>query len=142
MFGGNSNWRGPVWLPINYLFIHALRQYGHFYGDRLTVANPRSGGGPLTLHQAADEIASRCLRLFLPDRSGTRPGNQSLQALADRDGWRDMIFFHEYFHADSGKGLGASHQLGWTSLIASLLIESGDQAAGSPSDEQTGARAK
>jgi len=92
--------------------------------------------------QAADEIASRCLRLFMPSESGTRPCNQSLGAMADRDGWRDMIFFHEYFHADTGKGLGASHQLGWTSLIASLLIESSGPQTGSPCDEQTGARAK
>lgn len=142
MFGGNSNWRGPIWLPINYLFIHALRQYGRFYGDRLTVPNPNADQGPLTLNQAADEIASRCLRLFMPSDSGTRPCNQALGALADRDNWHDMIFFHEYFHADTGKGLGASHQLGWTSLIASLLIEGGGPQTGSPCDEQTGDRAK
>ena len=125
MFGGNSNWRGPVWMPINYLFIESLRKYHHFFGEQFTVPGPGPGSGndrpPVTLKQAADEIAQRCRRLFVPNGDGIRPCNIGLSHLADRPEWRDWIHYHEYFHADTGKGLGASHQTGWTALIAPML---------------------
>ena len=123
LFGGNSNWRGPVWFPINYLLIEALRKYHHIYGNTFTVELPRGSGHHLTLAQAADEVALRLERLFLrdPDRDGKRAafGGDALFQADPR--WRDHILFYEYFHGDSGAGLGASHQTGWTSLVANLL---------------------
>ena len=123
LFGGNSNWRGPVWLPVNYLIVEALRKYHHFYGDSFAVPCPGPSGPKRTLDEVADEIARRCIGLFLPNESGVRPCNQSLGHLATHPDWRDEICFHEYFHADTGKGLGASHQTGWTALVASLSLE-------------------
>jgi hypothetical protein len=123
LFGGNSNWRGPVWLPVNYLIVEALRKYHHFYGNSFTVSCPGPSGPERSLGEAADEIARRCVGLFLPDASGVRPCAQSLGSLAAHPDWRDEIHFHEYFHADTGKGLGASHQTGWTALAASLALE-------------------
>jgi hypothetical protein len=123
LFGGNSNWRGPVWLPINYLLIEALRAYHHFYGDDVQVELPTGSGQWVTLDMAADELSRRLVQIFLPDDMGQRPvyGGQTLLQTGEQ--WRDHILFYEYFHGDNGAGLGASHQTGWTALVASLLDE-------------------
>jgi len=122
LFGGNSNWRGPIWFPINYLIIEALHKYHRYYGPDFKVAFPSGSNRMLTLDEVAEELASRLLRLFLRDAAGRRPifgGNRMFQ---QDPLWRDYLFFHEYFHGDNGAGLGASHQTGWTGLVAELLI--------------------
>ncbi|MCP3974268.1 MAG: glucosidase [bacterium] len=125
MFGGNSNWRGPIWFPLNYLIIEALREYHSYYGDEFTVELPTGSGNEVTLRQVADELARRLVSLFVPDKSGRRPFNGDRQRLQDDPQWRDLILFHEYFNADTGEGLGASHQTGWTGLVATLIDELG-----------------
>jgi Mannosylglycerate hydrolase MGH1-like glycoside hydrolase domain len=125
MFGGNSNWRGPVWFPINYLLIEALQRYHHFYGDRFLIECPTGSGVMLDLDQVARELSRRMAALFLPDKSGVRPCHGPDRRWADDPLWRDHILFYEYFHGDDGRGLGASHQTGWTSLVVRLLEDSG-----------------
>jgi len=122
LFGGNSNWRGPVWFPVNYLLIEALRRFARFFGEDMTVEHPIGSGNKLTLSAVADELTDRLTALFLPDAAGHRPvfGDQPL--LRDDPAWRDLVPFHEYFHGEDGRGLGASHQTGWTALVADLLL--------------------
>ncbi len=121
LFGGNSNWRGPVWFPINFLLIEALRRFHQYYGDDFLVECPAGSAQHLTLSQIADDLSTRLTRLFLADPRGARPvwGGQPL---APTEHWRDLVPFHEFFHGDSGAGLGASHQTGWTALVAELLL--------------------
>jgi hypothetical protein len=121
LFGGNSNWRGPIWFPINFLLIEALERYAHFYADSLTVECPTGSGNHMTLDQVARELATRLTRLFLPDATGTRPCHGGDERYATDPAWKDLVLFHEYFHAETGRGVGASHQTGWTALVASLL---------------------
>jgi hypothetical protein len=121
LFGGNSNWRGPVWFPVNFLLIESLERYHHFYGDKLKVEFPTGSGRQLTLNEIARELATRLTKLFLPDASGKRPCHAADPRYANDPHWRDLILFHEYFHGDTGRGLGASHQTGWTALITNLL---------------------
>jgi hypothetical protein len=121
MFGGNSNWRGPVWLPVNFLLIEALERYDHFYGETLQVECPTGSGRRMTLCAVARELAARVVRLFLPDASGRRPSQGPPAGLEDDPHWRDLVVFHEYFDGDTGRGLGASHQTGWTALVARLI---------------------
>jgi hypothetical protein len=121
MFGGNSNWRGPVWVPMNYLLIEALERYHHFYGDTLTVECPTGSGRMMNLQGAAREIARRLTRLVMPGANGRRPCHGDEERYAADGPWSDLVLFHEYFHGDNGKGLGASHQTGWTALIARCL---------------------
>jgi hypothetical protein len=121
MFGGNSNWRGPVWFPVNYLLIEALERYHHFYGDSLRVECPTGSGRLMNLAEVADELAARLKRLFLPDGQGRRPCHGADRPFADDPHWKDLLLFHEYFHGDNGRGLGASHQTGWTALVTRLL---------------------
>jgi hypothetical protein len=121
MFGGNSNWRGPVWFPITYLFIEALERYHHFYGDDLTVELPTGSGRRVTLLEASREIAKRMTRLFEPDENGHRPCHGGDPRYSADPAWRELILFHEFFHADTGRGCGASHQTGWTALVARLI---------------------
>src|SRR3954468_6380299 len=121
LFGGNSNWRGPVWFPVNFLLIEALERYHHFYGDKLRVEFPTGSGRQLTLKQIAGELATRLTKLFLSDAAGSRPCHANDARYANDPQWRDLILFHEYFHGDTGRGLGASHQTGWTALITNLL---------------------
>jgi mannosylglycerate hydrolase MGH1-like protein len=121
LFGGNSNWRGPIWFPINILLVEALERYAHFYGDELKVECPTGSGTRLTLHEVALELATRLTRLFLPDASGARPCHGGDARYRDDPHWKDLVLFHEYFHAETGRGVGASHQTGWTALVASLL---------------------
>jgi hypothetical protein len=121
LFGGNSNWRGPIWFPTNYLLIEALERYHHFYGESFQVECPTGSGRRMNLQQVADEIAGRLTRLFLPDSTGRRPCFGEDPRFAEDPHWRDLLLFHEYFHADTGRGLGASHQTGWTALVARCL---------------------
>ena len=122
MFGGNSNWRGPIWFPINYLMVQTLRKYHLNYGDSFKVEVPTGSGHWVTLNEAADMLSHRLISLFLPDANrGARPVNGG-RGLFDRDPhWRSHVCFYEYFHGDTGAGLGASHQTGWTGLVARLL---------------------
>ncbi|MDA0285455.1 MAG: glucosidase, partial [Planctomycetota bacterium] len=121
MFGGNSNWRGPIWFPLNFLLIEALERYHRFYGDDLRVECPTSSGNYMNLQQVADEIRRRLTRLFLKDETGSRPSYARAESLLNDPHWRDLVLFYEYFDADTGRGLGASHQTGWTALIAPIL---------------------
>ncbi|HWZ58602.1 MAG TPA: hypothetical protein VNW46_06445 [Gemmatimonadaceae bacterium] len=118
MFGGNSNWRGPVWFPLNYLLIEALERYHYFYGDALRVECPVGSGKFLTLDEVAREIERRLTTIFLPGPDGSRPVHGGEPRYAKDPHWRDLVLFYEYFHGDTGRGLGASHQTGWTALAA------------------------
>ena len=120
-FGGNSNWRGPVWMPMNHLIIRSIREFGDFYGDSLKVECPTGSGVQMTLGEVADELGRRLIRLFESDGSGNRPVFGEYNPFYGREGNRQLLLFHEYFHGDNGKGLGASHQTGWTALIADLM---------------------
>lgn len=121
LFGGNSNWRGPIWLPVNYLLIESLRKFHAYLGDGFRVEYPTGSGDALTLSQVADAIARRLTGIFLPDADGRRPVNGAYDRFRTDAAWRDMVLFYEYFHGDTGAGLGASHQTGWTGLVATLL---------------------
>jgi hypothetical protein len=120
MFGGNSNWRGPIWLPMNALLIEALFTYGQFYGDDLEVEMPTGSGRRVNLVTAARELGERLLGIFRPDASGRRACHGDERRYANDPNWKDLILFNEYFHGDTGRGCGASHQTGWTSLVAVL----------------------
>lgn len=121
MFGGNSNWRGPIWFPISYIIVEALERYHHYYGDSFTVELPTGSGNHVTLLEAAHEIARRLCSLFQPDAAGNRPCHDG-DARYNKDGpWRDLLLFYEFFHADTGRGCGAAHQTGWTSLVSRLI---------------------
>lgn len=124
MFGGNSNWRGPVWFPPNYLLIEALQRFHWYYGDDFRVECPTGSGQMLTLAEVAVELSRRLERLFLRDSSGRRPCDGDVELFAHDPHWRDLLLFHEYFNGDTGAGLGASHQTGWTALVAKLLDQS------------------
>ena len=121
MFGGNSNWRGPIWFPINFLLIEALEKYHYFYGDDLTFECPTGSGNMKTLGEIADEIARRLSRLFLPDADGRRPCHGDDERFAEDEHFRDYPLFYEYFDGDTGRGLGASHQTGWTALVTRCM---------------------
>jgi hypothetical protein len=121
MFGGNSNWRGPVWMPVNALLIRGLLNMYRFYGDDLRVECPTGSGREMTLYEVAQEIARRLSSIFLPDASGRRAVYGGTTKFQDDPHWRDHILFYEYFHGDNGAGLGASHQTGWTGVIARLM---------------------
>ena len=127
LFGGNSNWRGPVWMPINYLLIEALERYHYFYGDTLQVECPTGSGRRMNLGQVAGEIQSRVRSIFLPGPDGRRPWQGPADVFHLDAHWKDLTLFHEYFHGDTGAGLGASHQTGWTALIARLMEDCGRQ---------------
>jgi len=126
LFGGNSNWRGPVWFPINYLLIESLQKFHHYYGDSLKVECPTGSGHEMTLGEVAAELSLRLIRLFMHNSDGRRPIYGRQQIFQDDPHWRNLIFFNEYFHADNGAGLGASHQTGWTGLIAKLIQQSAE----------------
>jgi hypothetical protein len=138
LFGGNSNWRGPIWMPVNYLLIEALQQFHHYYGDDFKVECPTGSGQELTLKEIADMLSQRLMRIFLRDSQGRRAvfGDNPLFQ-RDRH-WRDYVPFHEYFHGDTGAGIGASHQTGWTGLIAKLIQQQGEH----PSRVSAAARAR
>ena len=121
MFGGNSNWRGPIWFPVNYLLIEALERYHHFYGDEFQVEYPTNSGKWMTLKEVAAELSRRLANLFLPDEAGRRACHGEDSRYANDPNWRDLVLFYEYFHGDTGRGCGASHQTGWTALVTRLL---------------------
>ncbi len=124
LFGGNSNWRGPVWFPLNYLLIEALERYHHFYGDSFTLEFPTGSGRRLNLAQIAQELSRRLSTLFLPNGGGRRPAMGMESRFVNDPHWRDLLWFHEYFHGETGEGLGASHQTGWTALVTRLIEKS------------------
>ena len=132
LFGGNSNWRGPIWFPLNYLLIESLQKFYYFYGDDFKVECPTGSGQYLNLKEVASELSQRLIRLFLCDKSGRRPFNGSNQAMQHDPHWRDYLLFHEFFHGENGTGLGASHQTGWTGLVATLLQHQGVHSAEDP----------
>jgi hypothetical protein len=121
LFGGNSNWRGPIWFPLNYLLIEALERYYHFYRNALLVEFPTGSGVTMNLKQVADELSARLCKLFLPGANGKRPCFGDDPRFAQDPNWKNLILFHEYFHGETGRGLGANHQTGWTSLVIRLL---------------------
>ena len=123
LFGGNSNWRGPVWFPLNYLLIEALERYHHFYGDSFKLEFPTGSGRQLNLAQIARELARRLVTLFMPNGGGRRPALGLESRFVSDPHWRELLWFHEYFHGETGQGLGASHQTGWTALVTRLIEE-------------------
>ena len=125
IFGGNSNWRGPIWFPVNYLIIESLQKFHYFYGDNYKVECPTGSGQMLSLWEVAAELSRRLCRLFLRDGEGRRPVNGGNPLFDGDPHWRNLVLFYEYFHGDDGRGLGASHQTGWTALVAKLLQQSG-----------------
>jgi hypothetical protein len=131
MFGGNSNWRGPIWFPVNYLWVEALERYHHFYGDHLRVECPTGSGRMMNLKEVAGEIIARLSRIFLRGPDG-RAAWQPHSRYAEDPNWRDLTLFYEFFHADNGRGLGASHQTGWTALVVRWLEDMARRNAGLP----------
>ena len=125
LFGGNSNWRGPIWFPINYLLIESLQKFNHYYGDSLKVEFPTGSKQMLTLGEVATELSQRLIKMFLRSAEGKRPIYGGLKTFQEDPYWRDLILFNEYFHGENGAGLGASHQTGWTGLVAKLIQHSG-----------------
>jgi hypothetical protein len=123
VFGGNSNWRGPIWFPINYLLVEALERYDHFYGDSLKVECPTGSGRFMTLGGVAREIARRLGGIFKAGQGGHRPCHGGEARFASDPHWKDLLLFNEYFHGDTGRGVGASHQTGWTALVSRYLLD-------------------
>jgi Glycosyl hydrolase family 63 C-terminal domain len=126
LFGGNSNWRGPVWFPVNFLIIEALQKFDWFYGARFQAECPSGAGKLLSLWDVATELSRRLTRIFLCDAEGRRPVHGTDVRFRDDPHWKDLVLFYEYFHGDDGRGVGASHQTGWTGLVAKLLQQSGE----------------
>jgi hypothetical protein len=125
LFGGNSNWRGPVWFPVNHLIIEAIRRFARFFGDDLVVEYPTGSGKQVVLTQIADDLSARLVSIFLKDAAGRRPVFGDTELLQNDPGWSGLLSFYEYFHGDTGRGLGAAHQTGWTGLVAELIIQKG-----------------
>jgi hypothetical protein len=121
MFGGNSNWRGPVWMPINFLLYTALLRLYAYYGEDFKVECPTGSGQMMTLLEVAKELGERLCRIFLRDPSGRRPVYGATHKFKDDPHWRDLVLFFEYFHGDTGAGIGANHQTGWTGCIARII---------------------
>ncbi|HTP00317.1 MAG TPA: hypothetical protein VMJ64_03015, partial [Anaerolineales bacterium] len=133
LFGGNSNWRGPVWFPVNYLIIEALREFHHYYSDDFLVESPSGSGDLVSLQQVAEDLSDRLIDIFRRDADGRRAVFGANEVFQNDPHWRDYIPFYEYFHGDTGAGLGASHQTGWTGLVAKLIQERADSRHGVPS---------
>jgi hypothetical protein len=125
LFGGNSNWRGPIWFPTNYLLVEALERYHHFYGDSLRVECPVGSGKMMNLQEVAGELSRRLASIFLPDASGHCAWQGDMRIFAESPHWRNLAWFFEYFHGDNGRGCGARHHTGWTALIVRLLGNAG-----------------
>jgi hypothetical protein len=121
LFGGNSNWRGPVWMPLNALLIRALMSYYLYYGDNFQIECPTGSGNMMNLFEVAREISRRLTRIFLRDENGRRPVFGGASKFQNDRHWKDYLLFYEYFHGDNGAGLGASHQTGWTGIVAKLI---------------------
>jgi len=126
MFGGNSNWRGPIWFPLNYLIIESLQKFYHYLGDDFKIEFPTGSGKEMNLWEVSIELSQRLIKIFLPDKSGRRPTYGDMEKFQTDPHWRDLVLFHEYFHGDNGAGLGANHQTGWTGLVAKLIQQCGE----------------
>lgn len=130
LFGGNSNWRGSIWMPVNYLIIESLQKFHHFYGDSFQIEYPTGLGNLMTLDEVAAELSQRLINIFVRDEHGDRAVNDSQngkKSKFDTDpNWKDLVLFYEYFHGDNGSGIGASHQTGWTGLVAKLIQQSSE----------------
>lgn len=131
LFGGNSNWRGPVWFPVNYLLIESLQQFHHYAGDNFKVECPTGSGQWMTLKEVAAELSRRLIKIFVQDENKRRPAYGETEIFQRDPHWRDLILFHEYFHGDNGAGIGANHQTGWTGLVAKLIQQTGESLSGS-----------
>jgi hypothetical protein len=130
MFGGNSNWRGPIWLPVNYILVEVLERYHFFYGDSFKVEYPTGSGRKLNLKEISQELSKRLISLFLPDATAAAPATATTSCIGKDPHWRDLILFYEYFHGDNGRGVGASHQTGWTGVVADLLHRTAPKGGG------------
>jgi glycosyl hydrolase family 63 len=126
IFGGNSNWRGPIWFPVNFLLIESLQKFHHYLGNDFKVEFPTGSGNMKTLWQVAGELSRRMTNIFLRDKNGRRPVFGNLERFQTDPHWRDLVLFHEYFHGDAGSGVGASHQTGWTGVVTKLMQQSGE----------------
>jgi mannosylglycerate hydrolase MGH1-like protein len=126
VFGGNSNWRGPIWFPVNFLLIESLQKFHHYYGEDFKVECPTRSGNETDLWQVAAELSRRLIRIFLRAKDGRRPVAGGAEIFNDDPHWKDLVLFYEYFHGDNGAGVGASHQTGWTGLVAKLIEQSGE----------------
>jgi len=126
LFGGNSNWRGPIWFPVNFLIIESLQKFHYYLGDDYKVECPAGSGQMATLWEVAADLSRRLTRIFLRGPDGRRPVYGGTEKFQNDPHWRDLVLFHEYFHGDNGAGIGASHQTGWTALVAKLLQQSGE----------------
>jgi hypothetical protein len=126
IFGGNSNWRGPIWFPVNYLLVESLQKFHHYYGEDFKVECPTHSKSDSDLWQVAAEISRRLTHIFLRGHDGRRPVAGGTEVFQSDQHWRDLILFYEYFHGDNGAGLGADHQTGWTGLVAKLIEQSGE----------------
>ena len=127
LFGGNSNWRGPIWFPLNFLIIESLQKYHYFWGDNFKVEFPTGSGQLMTLEEVACQLCKRLISIF-EEKDGRRPVFGDAQLFQENPLWQDLIPFYEYFNGDTGAGLGASHQTGWTALVAKLIFQSGEQS--------------
>jgi hypothetical protein len=127
IFGGNSNWRGPIWMPVNYLIIESLQRFHHYYGNDFKIECPTGSGQYLTLLEVADFIAKRLIAIFIQNADGCRPFNGDRNRLQSDPHFANYILFYEYFHGDNGRGVGASHQTGWTGVIAKGDLSTGAQ---------------
>jgi hypothetical protein len=126
LFGGNSNWRGPIWFPVNYLLIESLQKFHHYFGEDFKVECPTGSARECDLWQVAAEISRRLVRVFARGEDGRRPVYGGTEIFQKDPHWKDLILFYEFFHGDNGAGIGASHQTGWTGLVAKLIEQSGE----------------
>jgi hypothetical protein len=138
LFGGNSNWRGPIWFPVNFLIIESLQKFHRYLGDDFKVACPTGSGHMMTLWEVASEISRRLMNIFLRDAAGQRPLYGHTHKFQTDPHWRDWILFYEYFHGDIGAGIGAAHQTGWTGVVAKLIRQWGEYAVRAWSDTRIG----
>jgi hypothetical protein len=121
MFGGNSNWRGPIWFPVNFLIIESLQRFHHYYGNEFKVEHPTGSGKMLTLEEIANNLSERLINIFKKDKNGRRPVFGTNEKLQSDPNFSDYLLFYEYFHGDNGRGVGSTHQTGWTGLVAKLI---------------------
>jgi hypothetical protein len=127
LFGGNSNWRGPIWFPVNFLLVESLQRFHYYLGEEFKVECPTGSGQYMTLWEVAVDLSRRMSSIFTRNENGLRPVYGGIDKFQEDDNWRDLILFHEYFNGDTGAGIGASHQTGWTGLVAKLMQQSGEK---------------